>query len=509
MKANKPLTRVVRHARMRSSLAQMEWLVLVAVLNVAAIGVCAADPARGPLRVHPANPRYFTDGSQGPDGSPSTVYLTGAHTWNNLQDMGETDPPTPFDFGAHLDFLAARGHNLIRLWRWELLMWDTRANQERSLRRLVVAPHPWARTGPGPALDGKPKFNLEQLDEAYFQRLRSRVAAAADRGIYVAVMLFEGWGLQHVADAWRAHPFHPSNHVHGWDADADGDGRGLEVHTLRVPVVTRIQEAYVRKVCDTLNDLDNVLYEIANETGAYSTEWQFHFLRFILDYEKGKPKQHPVGMTFQYSRDGKQRGSNATLFQSPANWISPNPEAGPFDYRHNPPPADGRKVILSDTDHLWGIGGDVAWVWKSFTRGLNPLFMDPYEETVLVGPGTGRWEPVRQALGVTRRLAERLHLATLVPHGELASTGYCLAAPGREYVVYLPEVSEATVNLSAVTGAVEVEWIHPVQGTRSQAAGVVGGGPRSLKAPWSGGAVLHLRAVPPQGAPPASRSSPE
>ena len=60
---------------------------------------------------------------------------------------------------------------------------------------------------------------------------------------------------------------------------------------------------------------------------------------------------------------------------------NPDAERG-FDYRHNPPTADGRKVILTDTDHLWGIGGDVPWVWKSFLRGLNPLFMDPYKQDI-------------------------------------------------------------------------------------------------------------------------------
>ena len=44
-------------------------------------------PARGPLRVHPDNPRYFTDGSG------RAVYLTGSHTWNNLVDMGRNVPP--------------------------------------------------------------------------------------------------------------------------------------------------------------------------------------------------------------------------------------------------------------------------------------------------------------------------------------------------------------------------------------------------------------------------------
>src|SRR5947208_1534759 len=113
-------------------------------------------PARGPLRVHPDNPRYFTDGSG------RAVYLTGAHTWNNLQDMGPTDPPPAFDFAAYLDFLKRLHHNFIRLWRWELLTWDTRATGEHAVHPPVhiVAPHPWARTGPEAALDGKPKFNL-------------------------------------------------------------------------------------------------------------------------------------------------------------------------------------------------------------------------------------------------------------------------------------------------------------------------------------------------------------
>jgi len=57
----------------------------------------AAAPARGPLRASPANPRYFTDGSG------QAIYLTGAHPWNNLVDMGRHDPPEKFDFDASLD----------------------------------------------------------------------------------------------------------------------------------------------------------------------------------------------------------------------------------------------------------------------------------------------------------------------------------------------------------------------------------------------------------------------
>ena len=140
---------------------------------------------------------------------------------------------------------------------------------------------------------------------------------------------------------------------------------------------------------------------------------------YVHEYEKTKPKQHPVGMTFQY-----KAGSNRTLFDSPADWISPNPDGG---YRDNPPAADGSKVIVSDTDHLWGIGGNRAWVWKSFLRGLNPIFMDPYDGLVLGKRFDPKWDPIRKSMGDARRLADRVDLAAMTPQNKLASTGYCLA----------------------------------------------------------------------------------
>jgi hypothetical protein len=51
--------------------------------------------SKGPLLVHSKNSRYFSDDSG------KAVYLTGAHTWYNLQDIGLTDPPPPFKFDSH------------------------------------------------------------------------------------------------------------------------------------------------------------------------------------------------------------------------------------------------------------------------------------------------------------------------------------------------------------------------------------------------------------------------
>lgn len=468
-------------------------LAALVVLSAMAQGTSMshADPAKGPLRVHPENPRYFTDGTKVPDGSRRAVYLTGSHTWANLVDIGPSDPPPRFDFDACLSWMKGLNHNFIRLWTWEPVTWNTKANNENKLH--TAAPQPWARTGPGKALDGKPKFNLEKYDSAYFDRLRSRVEAARNRGIYVSIMLFEGWAMQFSQGAWQGHPFHPDNNVNGIDADMNKDGKGLEIYTLANKAVTSFQEAYVRKVIDTVNDLDNVLYEISNENHPPSTEWQYHIIRYIKQYEKNKPKQHPVGMTFQY-----RGGKNQTLFESPADWISPNPEGG---YRDDPPAADGRKVILNDTDHLWGIGGNQAWVWKSFTRGHNPLFMDPYDGVVLGQPADPRWEPIRKSMGYTLTYANKMNastplragLASMVPHNDLASTKYCLANPGSQYLVYNPAADRPSITVTLAGGSYDYEWFNPNSG-KVESTGTIkaGDGEQAFQAPFKGDAVLYL-----------------
>lgn len=448
-----------------------------------------AQSARGPLTVHPTNPRYFTDGSVSPDGSPRAVYLTGAHTWNNLVDMGRNDPPEAFDWGAYLDFLDAHNHNFIRMWAWDSTVWDTQANGSLGKDFVHnVAPLPWQRTGERAALDGKPRFDLSRHDPAYFQRLRNRVAEAGERGIYVSVMFFEGWGLFHgnrgrqapEGWAWRSHPFHPANNANGVTADIDGVAGG--VHRLGNERVNTIQEAYIRRVIDTVNDLDNVLYEVINEGGEKA--WDWWIVDLVHEVERGKPKRHPVGITGH----GAERLDS--MLASPADWISPGSADG---FRDDPATWDGRKVSLLDTDHVWGCGGHVPWVWRSFLRGHNPLFMDPYDGSVLGTPGDPEWVPIRQAMGVARRVAERVELGRMVPRADLASSGYCLADDGSTYIAYARDGANLILDLSDARGALTAEWIHPVRG-ESTTVEPVAPGRREFVAPFGGGAALLLSA---------------
>jgi hypothetical protein len=485
--------------------------------------------AAGPLVVSNANPRYFTvrDG----DGTERAVYLTGAHVNNNFHDgMGPgaecPDEPDRFDYDAYLGWLTDHGHNFIRLWRWE----QFKSQVGGGAVHACMSPQPWARTGPGEATDGKPRFDLTKFDDAHFGRLRERIEAAAKAGIYVDVMLFEGFGLHLTPppDNVEGHPFHAKNNVNGI-----GIGSIRDYMVLPLPAgVQALQETYIRKVIDTIHDLPNVLYEVANEASGEdadeirmpdgtsfpavsgdTTAWQYWVIDALKRYEEERGyAPHPVGMSMQFPVPDQTK-VNDPLFASPADWISPgfddppDPNAdfsgGPPPGRWvlDPPPADGRKVIISDTDHYSPMKAEPVWAWKSFVRGHNPIL---YDLGIIFGvnppdpsagfPSYESLEPARLALGDTRQLAERIRLIDMEPAGELSSTGYALANPGVEYVVLQPAAGEdVTIRLPAGTYAAEWFSLETRDWTDAEPITAQADGAFSVKPPTaSGPSVLHV-----------------
>ena len=201
------------YSTLRDFRSQFAGALFVALLLA---GRATSAPIQGLLRTHPTNPRYFTNDTG------EAVYLTGSHTWDTIRDFG----PKTFDYTGYLDFLEEKNHNFSRLWTWDLPKFQS---QYPGFNADEVTPFPWQRTGAGTASDGRPKFDLSQFDQTYFDRLRSRVEEAGNRGVYTSVMLFEGWHLS--ALPWGQHPFDSNNNVNGIDGDANNDGNVLSAYS--------------------------------------------------------------------------------------------------------------------------------------------------------------------------------------------------------------------------------------------------------------------------------------
>jgi len=379
------------------------------------------------LTVSSANPRYFQDASG------NLIYLAGYYDNFSPQSGG--------DWADVLANISASGLNCARLW--------VRHTTERT-------PYSF------PYNSGTGTFDLTTPSTTYLAALRSACEDLDALNAYAIVMFWQGWSL--IDDGWGNKflvcGFKSSLNTNGINGDwYNADGNGLEVDEVYGHTATSLtgagaselairtaQRTYIRAVIDTLNDLDNIIWEVSNED-RYTTPnktFQGWVANEIRTYEAVKAKQHPVGITSHY--DGGT-AVNPWLRTTSADWIAPNAEE---NYDTAPPANDGTKIVLADTDHIWSdlTTLTVDWTWRAALRGNHPLFLS--SRTI----GTG----AVAALGHTRTYLARLTLEAVTP----TSTGYALAWSGREYLIYLPVGGPFTSTLAS--GTYTIEWFNPTTG---------------------------------------------
>jgi len=476
----------------------------------------------GPLKQSTINSRYLVS----PAGN--AVFLSGSHTWNDFQDTNTNSSPAAQDFNSYVDFLKSNGQNVTILWHKDLpeyCGWNV------SGSTWTMTPWPWLRPGPGVATDSKPKFDLTQFNQAYFDRLRARVQQLQQNGIYTIVQLFDGNQLTSARCSTDGYPFSGPNNINGVSDGYSSGAAGVSSVTMTANnAITNFQDAYLKKTVDTLNDLPTVIWEIAEEQpGASMTWWAPHMMGLMRTYEGGgvfegtaytaKAFQHPVGIGSLNFFDQ----NDTTLYGSIATWVAPTLAASVFP--SNVPVSNKGKVVINDSDHSLGYkaftnaDGSIqdqnlrGYLWENLTSGAEGvIFMDPYEvfwqgspirntclnplSQVCTGGVDAKLNKFRASMGHLRSFANgNLNLVKMTPLGGLSSTGFCLAdnsATGAEYVVYAPSGGTFTVNLSATSRVLNVTWFNPLTGVSTAGAAIAGGSTKSFTAPFSGDAVLYL-----------------
>ena len=263
----------------------------------------------GPLTAS-RNPNYFQDANG------KVLILTGSQTWNTLQDWGSNGSVQALDFNAYVKFLTSHGYNFTLLWRTEFPKFCNLPTTASFPPDFTVTPHPWLRTGPGRATDGGLKFDLTKFDPSFFDRLRARVQALNNADIFVGVYLFTGEWLNLFRCPTDGYPFTGANNINGIDDGYTGGPKGTASITMTAPnAITALQDAYVDKVIDSLNDLPNVLWIVSEEAPADTTWWNAHLISHIRAYESGKRTSTPSDML-----RGCMHRIQRSITQMPTGW---------------------------------------------------------------------------------------------------------------------------------------------------------------------------------------------
>jgi hypothetical protein len=468
----------------------------VSPILVPAAHAAASASITTPLRRSAQNTHFFVDGTG------KAVPLMGSHTWNDFQDWSATKTASTMDFNAYVAMLTANHQNFTFVWNTELPNFCNLPTG--AVTHYDVLAMPWPRTGPGLADDGLPKFDLTKFNQAYFDRLRSRVQQLNAAGIYAAVYTATGEWLRVFRCAGDGFPLTGANNINGVN-----DGGGMGAITMSAPnAVTAAQDSYVEKLVDTLNDLPNVLWATSEEAPKSATWWNNHQIAHIRSYEATKPSQHPVGFGAYVD------GTDSDVINSNADWVAPVSRTFGINNCGTGTPAC--KVVINDSDHTYfGIWTDTSlnvrhYVWDNFMNGNSVAFMDPW---VVYYPREGRnncanpvngicsspdhrYDELRANLGYARQYADRTNFAAMVPSDTRSSTGNALAntsSTASEFLVYTDTGGAFTVDLSNTSRSLGVEWLNPVTGAKTTGPSVAGGSARqSFTPPFSGDAVLYI-----------------
>lgn len=256
-------------------------------------------------------------------------------------------------------------------------------------------------------------------------------------------------------------------------------------------------DLYFRTVIARYGAFPNVVWDFSKESfKVRETDYKVKRVKFIHDtdpynrlitlhddmsaYESGVH-----GDRLDYLSDQNHRNLHETILKQREikEWPVVNQE---FGYEE---PEDGR-----DWPYPKVIGAEekIQRAWKIYMAGGYGAYYYVRTAWDIIHPndnprGYGYFKNLRDFFEGTRYWL-------MEPQSDLVSQGYCLANPGREYIVSQMEPGTFTLHIEGAGSALKAEWFNPLTGER-KSAGRLRNGERTLTTPsgWEGMSVLHVR----------------
>lgn len=494
-------------------LAKLERVVLICLLAGACVVQFPEDQSQTPepqvLRQHPRDSRYLEF-----NGKP-TILITSAEHYGAVLNLD-------FDYDRYLATLAVDGLNYTRVF--------TGSYVERSssfgIENNSLAPakgrliSPWARSDQPGYVNGGNRFDLNQWDSRYFERLKDFVSKASERGIVVEVTLFSS---TYQDGYWEYSPLYPKNNI-----NLKEPIDRLTLHTLDNGPMLAVQEKLARKLVRELNGHNNVFFEIQNEPYAdrpvsvapinpylldwkkewmnrvdladqASLDWQNRIASFIVDEESRLPVRHLIAQNFcNFQYPVSNLDENVRIL----NFHYAYPEAVALNYGYG-------RVMSFDESGFSGSGDDAyrrqAWRFilagGSIFNSLDYSFYPGAEDGSGKNRAPGGGSPtLRKQLGILKRFIEDFDFLRMGPDSRavrLSPGCRCevLANRGREFAVYVEGESECPVTLNLYPGEWHVDWVDTRTGEIATGKDIsTDGRPFRLESPpFDGDIALRVR----------------
>ncbi|MHB1461539.1 MAG: hypothetical protein ACYC1M_09690 [Armatimonadota bacterium] len=387
--------------------------------------------------------------------------LVGDSVTHGWMDLG-----TNYDWKAYLSMLAKNGCNVVMLWSYIGL-----GDQVKDARVGYNAPElwPWTKTGH--------LFDLASLNDRYFTRLRDFVHTAKMKGIVVILTVHDGW----TKTLFSGHPFNSAlgGPLHRRD-------QYIELYDYRNEMPAQYntqwtwqqknqyyQERFCHRLIEATAKYGHVIYEMFNEGEWYDQAkldlYQAHFLSFFkkrttsptMVNERPKLKASPDCGIYSLHKPNWDANTNAVdsyrLFVDEHN----NGVSKPLFFSEPVPEYQGSvNMNLGLMRLMWGtvLAGAGFVVQNDCSFG--------FDKRAAISRKCRQRDTIYTLEGHCARLLCSVNVGEMIPQGELASSGVCLANPSREYLVYT-QSNTVKVNLEGTSSQAAYRLYDPEIGKAS------------------------------------------
>jgi hypothetical protein len=434
-----------------------------------------------PISLHPQNPHYFLF-----KGKP-TILITSAEHYGAVLNAD-------FDYKKYLQTLRDEGMNYTRIFVGSYAeVPESFGIQNNSLAPAVgsfIAP--WKRVDEPGLFKGEKKFDLNEWNPAFFERLNDFISLADKLGIVVEVTFFCSTYQDFI---WERNPFNPGNNINNIPINLERQ----KSNTIANGILTVFQQKLVQKLVTELNGFDNIFYEIQNEPwsddpqkvmrllktldpepekGSWykwaemaspaSLEWQKLMAKTVVETEAQLPKKHIIAQNytnFMHSLDVVD--PNISILNFHYAW----PEAVWLNYGWNRPVSFDESGFAGSSDSTY-----LRQAWQFIMAGgavcnnLDYSFYVGKEDGIGTNkaPGGGS-SMLRKQLAFLKGFIESLDFVQMKPDFSTVVHApgmqvQAISQPGFQYAIAFTGVASKSVKLNLPKGKYTFEYVSPYSG---------------------------------------------